>query len=129
MSGFLELGEDGVGVQIEHGSIEQGSILEHLSDLHLVLEWIDLELIEKSGFSASNLVSLDDHSLFGNDIDLSRHNLGLDLEGLEELGLFGIKTSWTSWNHDISWSDHTRLSRRWSDFGIQNSLHFTEVTI
>jgi len=38
----LELVEDDIGGKVEDLSIEDGSILKNLSDLHLVREWIDL---------------------------------------------------------------------------------------
>jgi len=76
-----------------------------------------------------DLLALGDDLLLGNDINLSSDDLGLDLQGLEETCLSWIKTSWAWWDCHITWSDHTGLSWRWSNFLIKNGLDFAEISV
>lgn len=124
-----ELGEDGSIIKIEDSWVEHAAVLENFLDLHLVLEWIDLELIKELSLSSSNLVTLGDDLLGLNDFNLSLDNLGLDLQVLEERCLLWVKSSWTGWNRHIKWGNHTILGWGWSDLLIKNCLDFTEVTV
>jgi hypothetical protein len=103
--------------------------LEDFSDFHLILERIDLKLIEKGSFSASNFVTLEDNLFLSNDFNLSLNNLSLNLKLLEERSLLRIKTGGTSGNGHIIGSNHTRLGRRGSNFGVKDCFNITEVAI
>ena len=89
---LLELSEDRVGGKGENLGIEHGSVLENFADLHLILERIDLQFIQKSGFGSTNLVTSGNDLLGLDDINLSLDNLGLDTKGLEESGLLRVET-------------------------------------
>lgn len=126
---ILESGQDVVGGQGEHLSIEELSVLKNLGDVHLVREWIDLKLIEKKSLSSINLVSLSDDLLWSNNLNLGLDNLGLDLKVLEERSLLWIKTSWTGWDCDAVWGNHTSLGWGWSHLRVENILDLTEVSV
>jgi hypothetical protein len=124
-----ELGKDGVDIQVEDVSIEDGSILENLGDLHLVRERIDLQFIEKKSLSSINLISFGNNLLGGKDINLGLDNLGLDEQVLEESSLLWVETGWSGWDNDISGGDHTSLGWGWSDFTIEDFLDISEISV
>ena len=80
--------------------------------MHLVLEWADVKLIEKSSLGGVNLVASFDDSDGADDFNLSLHNLGLDLLSLEESGLLRVKTGWAGGDNDISGGNRADLG--WS---------------
>jgi len=129
IDGFLELGKNVSGGDVEDGGIEDGSVLEDLLDVHLILERIDLKLIEESGLGSTDLVTSPNNLFLGNDFNLSLNNLGLDLESLEERCLLGIETGGTSRDGYISGGEHTGLGGRRSGLRVEDLLNLGEVAI
>jgi hypothetical protein len=103
--------------------------LKNLSDLHLILERIDLQFIKKLGLGGTNLISGNNNLLGGDDINLSLDNLCLDLKVTEERGLLWIKTGWSSWDLHICWGDHSWFSWGWSLLEIKDGFHLSEITV
>ena len=126
---ILELSKNHISRERKDSRLEDTSILENFFNFHLILERIDLKLIEKSGFSGSNFVALENNLFLGNNFNLSLNNLSLDLELLEERSLLRIKTSWTCRNGHIIRCNHTRFCRRGSNFSVKDLFNITEVTI
>ena len=81
-------------------------------DMHFVLEWSDSEFFKKSSLGRVNLISSFDDSDGADDFNLSLHNLGLDLQSLEESSLLGVKTGWAGWDSHISGGNRADLG--WS---------------
>lgn len=81
---FSEFGENGINGKVKDFSIKDGFILKNSRNMHFIFEWIDLKLIKKSSLSTINLFSSENDLLVSNNFDLTLHNLGLDLKGLEE---------------------------------------------
>jgi len=76
-----------------------------------------------------NLETFGDNFLISYDFNLCLDNLGLDVLGLEERGLFGIKTGGASSDPDIIWSDNSNLGWSFSLLGINDFLDFAEIAI
>lgn len=125
----LEFIKDGSSGKVKNLSVEETSILKDLDNIHLVREWIDLQLIQKLGLRVTNLHSGEHNLLWGNDFNLSLDNLSLDLEDLEIRSLLWIKTGGSSWDCDITWGNHTWSSWGWSNLIVENSLDLSEVTV
>ena len=105
------------------------TIIVDLLHVHLVAEGTDLQLIKKSSLGGFNLGTSSDNLLVGNDFNLGLHDLGLDVQLLEEAGLLGIKTSGASTNPHIIWGKSTDLSGSLTSLIIKNLLDISEVTI
>lgn len=127
--GSAEFLQNRFGRKVEDRGVEQTTVLQDFLDLHLVREWIDLELIEEGSLGTGDLFALRDNLLLGNDIDLSFHNLGLDQQGLEETGLLWIETGGSWLDPHVVWSDHTSLSWGWSHFFVKNLLDISKVAV
>jgi len=125
----LEFSEDGLGVKGEDLGIEDLSVLKDLGDLHLVLEWIDLQFVQKDGLSSINLFSGNNDLLGGDNFNLGLDNLGLDLQVLEESSLLWVESGGSSWDEDILWCNHTGLGWGWSDLFVEDSLDISEVSV
>lgn len=97
--------------------------------MHLVLEWSDLELVQESGLTWGDLVISRDNLDWVDNLDLRLDNLGLNVEGLEELCLLWVHTSWTRWDSHISWGNSTNLGWGLSDLGVENLLDITKISI
>jgi len=88
----LELVKNIIHGKIKDSGIKNVSILKNLGNSHVVLEWIDLELIKKSSLSTINLGVLENNLLLNDNFNLRLYNSGLDLKSLEETSLLGIKS-------------------------------------
>jgi len=78
--------------------------------VHLVLEGSNLEFFEEGSLTSSDLIISRDDLDGVNNFDLTFDNLGLDVKGLEERGLFWVHTSWAGWNGHISGGEGTNFS-------------------
>lgn len=125
----VESGKDGLLSDGQNLSWVDGTIVEDLQDVHLVLEWSNLELVQKGGLTWGDLVISSDNLNWVDDLDLRLHNLGLNVKGLEERSLLWIHTSWTSWDSHICWGDGTDLGWGLSDLGVENLLDVNEITV
>jgi len=67
--------------------------------------------------------------LVSNNFYLRFLNFGLDLERLEETSLLWVKTSWTSFDPDIIWSNSTRLSWGFSLLSIDDFLDIRQISV
>lgn len=105
------------------------TVIEDVQDLHLVEEWSDLELIQKSGLTWGDLVTLSNNLDWVDNLDLRLDNLGLNVQGLEERGLLWIHTGWTSLDSHISWGKGTDLGWSLSDLGVDDLLDARKITI
>ena len=97
--------------------------------MHLVGEWIDLELVEESSLGTGDSLAGNNDLLLSDDINLGLHNLGLNLQGLEETCLLWIKTSGSWLDRHIVWSEHTSLCWGWSDLLIEHLLDLAKITV
>jgi len=129
LDGTLELSKDSVGGEVKNLSIEDGTILENLKDLHLIEERMDLQLIKESSLGTSNLHTSEDNLLGGNDINLGLNNLGLDLESLEHSGLLWVKSSWSGWDPHIIWGNHTWLGWGWSHLIVEDCFNLRKISV
>lgn len=102
-----ESGENIIGADAEALGGEEVAVHHDLLDSHFVLEGTDLQLIEEGGLTGGNFVT------FGNDLDivdnfnLGLHNLGGNVQLLEERSLGGVNTGGTSLDQDILGGDGT----------------------
>jgi len=86
----------------KHLGIVKLALVKVVLDVHLVLEGTDLQFVQKSGLTSSDLViNLDDNDGVNN-FDLTLDNLGLDVQSLEERSLFRVKTGGTSGDSHLS---------------------------
>ena len=89
---LLEAGEEVRGVKVENGLGEDLSVVVDLSNLHTVFEGLDVELLEEGGLRSLDILSLGaDLEILG-DFDLALHDLGGNVEGVEEVDLGGIQS-------------------------------------
>ena len=105
------------------------AVVVDLLHVHLVAEGADLQLIQESSLSSLNLETSSDNLLVGNDFNLGLHDLGLDVQLLEEAGLLGIETSGASADPHIIRGNSTNLSGGLTSLIIKNLLDLREVTI
>ena len=97
--------------------------------MHLVFERSNLELVEEGSLTGGDLVINVDNLNWVDDFDLTLYNLGLNVQGLEERGLFGVHTSGTSGDGHISGGNSTDFSGGFSDLGVKNLLDLSEVSV
>jgi len=107
----------------------EGTVVQKVQDLHLVEEWTDLELVQKSGLTWGDLVTLVNDLDWVDNLDLRLHNLGLNVEGLEERGLLWIHTGWTSIDGHITWGEGTNLSWGLSDLSVEDLLDLAKISV
>ena len=92
LDSLFEAGEEIGGVKVENGLGEDVSVVVDLGNLHTVFEGLEVELLEKGGLGSLDLLSLGaDLEILG-DFDLALHDLGGNVEGVEEVDLGGIKS-------------------------------------
>jgi len=121
--------QDSVWGDLENLGWVDLTVVEDLQDVHLVLEWTDLELVQEGSLTWGDLVTLVDNLDWVDDFNLGLNNLGLNVKGLEELGLLWIKTGWTSWDLHILWSEGTNLGWGLSDLGVENGRNVSEIAV
>ena len=129
LGGALEDFEDGLlGDGEDLGVVDLAGVEERL-DMHLVLEGTDLQLVEEGGLTGGDLL-VGANNLDGVDnLDLGLHNLGLDVQGLEEGSLLGVKTGGSSGDGHISGSEGANLGGGLTDLGVKNGLDLGEVSV
>ena len=120
-----DLGVDELGGAVLSGDRP----VEERGNVHLVLEWANLQTIEKGGLAGSDLVASSDDSDWVDDLNLSFHNLGGDVQGLEELGLLWVHAGGAGGDNDILGGDGADLGGGSSDLGVEDCLDFGEVTV
>ena len=118
------LGGDGKDLSVE----DLASFNEGL-DVHLVLEGANLQAIKKGGLTGGNLVSGSDDGDSVDDLDLSTDNLGLDVEGLEELSLLRVHSCGTWLDGDILGGESTNLGGGGSDLGVEDILNLGKISV
>ena len=109
--------------------MENLTIVIHLLDMHLVAEGTNLELIEESSMSSLNLLTSSDDLLVSHDFNLGLHDLGLDVQLLEEAGLLGVETSGASANPHIIRGDGANLGGCLTSFLVEDLLDVGEITV
>jgi hypothetical protein len=97
--------------------------------VHLVSEGTDLQLVEKGSLGGFDLETSSDNLFISNDFNLGLHDLGLDVQLLEEAGLLGVETSGASADPHIIGGNSSNLSGGLTRLLIKNLLDFREVTI
>ena len=97
--------------------------------MHFVFEGTDLQFFEEGGLTGGNFVTFGDDLNGVDDFDLGFDDLGLDVKGLEELGLLGVHTGGTSLNGHIDGGEGTNLSGSLTLLGVNDSLNLTEIAI
>lgn len=128
-TGGLKSGQNVVKLNIQNGwSIELSSV-EDLPNVHLVLKGTDLELLKECGLRLVHLLAFLDNFHWVRDFDLSLHDLGLDRQSLEELGLLGVKTSRAGLDGDIRRGNHASLGGGLSCLLVQQRLNLREVSV
>jgi hypothetical protein len=129
LSGSAEGGEDGVNRDVEDGWGVDSAVIEDVLDVHLVLERSNLELVQESGLTGRDLLTLGDDLDGVDDFDLTLDDLGGDVQVLEEGGLLGVHTGTTSGDGHISGSDDTNLGGGLSNLRIKNLLDVSKVSV
>ena len=97
--------------------------------MHLVAEGANLQLVEKSSLGGFNLGTSSDNLLVGNDFNLGLHDLGLDVQLLEEAGLLGVETSGASANPHIIRGDGANLGGCLTSLLVEDLLDVGEITV
>jgi len=97
--------------------------------MHLVAEGTNLELIEESSMSSLNLLTSSDDLLVSHDFNLGLHDLGLDVQLLEETGLLGVETGGTSADPHFNWCNGTSLCGGFTSLFVKNLLYLRKVTV
>ena len=114
---------------VEDCGWEESSIVVDLLDDHLVAERSDLQLVQQSALGAVNLEPTSDNLLVSHNFDLSLHNLGLDLERLEESSLLRVEASGAGSDPHIIGSDDSYFGRGFSLLVINQLLDLSQVPI
>jgi hypothetical protein len=96
--------------------------------VHLVLEGTDLEFVKKGSLTSRDLLVLGDDLNVGDNLDLRLDNLGLDVKGLEEGSLLGVKTGGSSGDGHIGGGEGTDTGGGLTDLGVKNALDLGEVS-
>jgi hypothetical protein len=97
--------------------------------MHLVAEGTNLELIEESSMSSLNLLTSSDDLLVSHDFNLGLHDLGLDVQLLEETGLLGVETGGASADPHFNWCNGTSLCGGFTRLIVENLLYLRKVTV
>ena len=121
--------EHGISGDGKHLWWVESTVIQDIQDLHSVEEGSDLELVQEGSLTWGNLITISDDLDSVDDFDLTFDNLGLDVQGLEERGLLGVKTGWTSWDGHISVSKGADLGWGLSNLGVNDGLNSTEVSV
>ena len=79
----------------------------HAADLKTVCEGADAELLEKGGLTRENLGASLDQMHIVQDLDGSLCDLGVDVQGLEEVGLSGLKSGHASGHVHVHGGNNT----------------------
>ena len=129
LGGSAELGEDiGRGDGEDLGVVDR-ALVEEALDVHLVLEGSDLQFVEEGGLAGGNLLFSGDDSDFIHDFDLRLHNLGLDVQSLEESSLLRVKTGGAGGNDNISGGELADSGGGLSHLGVKDLTDFAEVAV
>lgn len=129
LSGSAEGGEDGVNSDVEDGWGVDSAVIKDVLDVHLVLKRSNLELVQESGLTGRDLLTLGDDLDGVDDFDLTLGDLGGDVQVLEEGGLLGVHTGTTSGDGHISGSNNTNLGGGLSNLRIKNLLDISKVSV
>jgi len=89
---------------------DDATVVVHGEDGHTILEWLVAELLEESSLGGGDLLALGANVDITLDFNLGFIDLGWDLEGVEEVDLGGVETSWTSWDGEVNWGDLANTS-------------------
>jgi hypothetical protein len=97
--------------------------------VHLVAEGADLQLVQESSLGGFDLEASSDNLLVGDDFNLGLHDLGLDVQLLEEAGLLGVETSGASANPHIIRGDGANLGGCLTSLLVEDLLDVGEITV
>lgn len=126
LSSRLEFGKKGRGVKVKDGFRENASIVIDWLDFHTILKRLEIEFFKKSSFWSFNFFVLGaDLEVFG-DLDLSFHDFGGNVEGVEEVNLWGVKTSGSSGNSKIYRRNDTDSGFSWDFIGLDFVSEFVD---
>lgn len=113
-------------VEVDDFFWENCTIVIDSSEFETILEWFKIELLEKSSFRSFDFLSLGaDLEILGN-LDLTLVNLGRDVQGVEEVNLRGIQTSWSSWDSEVNWSNNTNSGFSWDFVSFEFCFEFID---
>lgn len=122
----LELVEEGGGVEGEDGLGQDGAVVVDAADLHTVLEGLHVELLEEGSLTGLDLLSLGaDLEVLG-DFDLSLHDLGGDVEGVEEVDLGGVEAGGAGGAGVVDGGDDTHAGLGGDFVGFDLALEFVD---
>merc|ERR1719491_356394 len=113
----------------EHHRVDELATLHEGPDVHLVLEGHNLQFVKKSSLGRSDLVAKDDDRHGVDDLNLSLHDLGLDVKSLEETSLLRVHAGGASGDDDILGGEGTDLSGGTTDLGVEDSLDGGKITV
>lgn len=103
----MEFGEESGGVNVDDGFREDLSLVVDGLDFHTILEGFEVEFLEKGSFWGFYFFVLGaDLEVLG-DLDLTLDDLGGDVQSVEEVDLWGIKSSRSSGNWEINGGNGT----------------------
>lgn len=97
--------------------------------MHFVFEGTDLQFFEEGGLTGGDFFTFGDDLNGVDDFDLGFDDLGLDVKGLEELGLLGVHTGGTSVDGHIDGGEGTNLSGSLTLLEVNDRLNLTEIAI
>jgi len=97
--------------------------------VHLVLEGTDLEFVEEGSLTSRDLLILTNNLDFVDNLDLGFDNLGLDVKGLEERGLLGVKTGRSSGDGHIARGECADTGGGLTNLGVKDGLDFGKVAV
>jgi len=119
---FAERGQNISSVDVEHGGVVKLSVHHDSLDTHFVLEGLLVQLEEKRSLTGRDFVTFLDNLEVFDDFNFGSANLGGDVQLLEETSLLRVKSSRTSFDHDILGGDGTNFGGCFSHLTVENFL-------
>ena len=98
----LELSNERCWVNVDDFFRQDGAIVIGWEDLHSVLEGLQVQLLQKGCFWSFDFLSFGTHFEFLSNLNLALVNFGGDVQGVEEVDLRRVETSWSWGNGEVN---------------------------
>lgn len=122
----LEFGKKWAGVEVKDGFGENASFVIDGFDFHTILKGFEVEFFKEGSFWGFDFFILGaDLEVLG-DLDLSFNDFGGNVEGVEEVNLWGVKTSGSSGDGKIDGWDDTDSGFSWDFVGFDFVSEFVD---